>query len=189
MPEHILLMQEPYRTHVVGADFSTSLGSYGLRGEFAWLVPDKNNNGFYSIPHRQLEYTFGVDKDWDKFSLMLQYIGKYIPELDNTVSNNPMDMRLSSMNRILFGQHEHWNHSISVRPTLSLLHETLKLELLGLFQFSTKEYFLQPKIRYDIADAVTFTVGGQLFYGPDDRLFGILQKTKNALFAELKVSF
>lgn len=189
MPENILLMQEPYRTHIVGADFSTSLGSYGLRGEFAWSIPDDSNNEIYSIPRRQLEYTLGIDRDWDNFSLIVQYIGKYIPDLDNTVSGNPMNMKLSYMNRILFAQHERWNHSVSVRPALSLLHETLRLELLGLCQFSTKEYFVQPKIRYDIADAVTFTIGGQLFYGPDDRLFGILGKTKNALFAELKVSF
>lgn len=179
----LLLSQEPYRTNVIGADFSTSLGSYGLRGEFAWLIPSKDKT--YSVPVQQVEYTLGIDRDWNNFNFILQYVGKYIPSLNSSGPTSSSAL----MNQIIFTQHERWNHSVSVRPSLNLLHETLKLELLALCQFSTEEYFLQPKLRYDIADAVTLTVGGQLFYGPENRLFGILQKTKNALFAELKVSF
>lgn len=185
----VQLQQEPYRVHVIGADFSTSLGNYGLRGEFAFSLPNKRNDSIYSIPYKQMEYTLGIDRSWDNFSLIVQYIGKYIPDLHKSFIDNPLVEKLALMNQIIFTQHEQWNHSVSVRPALSLLHERLNLELLGLCQFSTKEYFFQPKIRYDIADAVTLTVGGQLFYGPDDRLFGILEKTKSALFTELKVSF
>ena len=166
-----------------------SLGNYGLRGEFACSLPDKGNNPIYSVPNKQMEYTIGIDRSLDNFSLIVQYIGKYIPDLETAIKGNPIVQKLNSLNRIVFTQHERWNHSVSVRPALSLLHETLNLELLGLCQFSTKEYFFQPKIRYAIADAVTLTVGGQLFYGPDDRLFGILEKTKNSVFTELKVSF
>ena len=184
-PSEILLSQEPYRVHVVGTDFSTSLGNYGLRGEFACSLPEKSNNSIY----KQVEYTIGIDRSWDAFNLIVQYIGKYIPDLTTDIKGNPMERKLNSLNRIVFTQHERWNHSVSVRPALSLLHETLNVELLGLCQFSTKEYFFQPKVRYAIADAVTLTVGGQLFYGPDDRLFGILEKTKNSVFTELKVSF
>lgn len=185
----ILLSQEPYRIHIIGADFSTSLGKYGLRGEFACSLPEKSNNSIYSVPNKQMEYTIGIDRSWDNFSLIMQYIGKYIPDLTTDIKGNPAERKLNSLNRIVFTQHECWNHSVSVRPALSLLHETLNVELLGLCQFSTKEYFFQPKVRYAIADAVTLAMGGQLFYGPDDRLFGILEKTKNAVFTELKVSF
>lgn len=188
-PSEILLSQKPYWVHVVGMDFSTSLGNYGLRGEFACSLPEKSNNSIYSVPNKQMEYTIGIDRSWDTFSLIVQYIGKYIPNLTTDIKGNPMERKLNSLNRIVFTQHERWNHSVSVRPALSLLHETLNVELLGLCQFSTKEYFFQPKVRYAIADAVTLVVGGQLFYGPDDRLFGILEKTKNSVFTELKVSF
>lgn len=185
----IQLSQEPYRVHVVGMDFSSSLGNYGFRGEFACSLPEKSNNSIYSVPYKQMEYTIGIDRNWDNFSLIVQYIGKYIPDLATDLKGNPIEQKLNSLNRIVFTQHERWNHSVSVRPALSLFHETLNVELLGLCQFSTKEYFFQPKVRYAIADAVTLTVGGQLFYGPDDRLFGILEKTKNSVFTELKVSF
>ena len=188
-PSEIQLSQEPYRVHIVGMDFSSSLGNYGLRGEFACSLPEKSNNSIYSVPNKQMEYTIGIDRSWDNFSLIVQYIGKYILDLETDIKGNPIVQKLNSLNRIVFTQHERWNHSVSVRPALSLLHETLNVELLGLCQFSTKEYFFQPKIRYAIADAVTLTVGGQLFYGPDDRLFGILEKTKNSVFTELKVSF
>ena len=64
-PSEILLSQEPYRVHVVGMDFSTSLGNYGLRGEFACSLPDKGNNPIYSVPNKQMEYTIGIDRSLD----------------------------------------------------------------------------------------------------------------------------
>lgn len=188
-PAEIMLSQEPYRVHVIGADFSTSLGNYGLRGELAYSLPDKSDQSIYSVPDKQMEYTIGLDRSWANFSLIVQYIGKYIPDLTTDIKGHPMEQKLHLLNRIVFTQHERWNHSVSIRPSLSLLHETLHLECLGLCKFSTKEYFLQPKLHYAIVDAVTLMVGGQLFYGPDDRLFGVLEKTKNAVFTELKVSF
>lgn len=190
MQNAILLEQKPYRVQVIGADFSTSLSSYGLRGELAWTMPETVADNIFYIPKSQLEYTIGIDKDWSNFSLIVQYIGKYIPDL-KTLDAPKMTMgsKIASMNQIIFAQHEKWNHSISIRPALNLLHETFKLEFLGLCEFSTDEYFFQPKASYNIVDAVTASVGAQLFYGPDDRLFGILEKNKNALFAELKISF
>lgn len=190
----IWLRQEPYRLHVIGADFSTSLGDYGLRGEFACSLPCRGSNALYSVPHKQVEYTVGIDRSWGDFGLIVQYVGKHIPSADDAAegpptAGPPVEQMLGRLNRIVFSQHKRWNHSVSIRPSVSLLHETLDVELLGLCQFSTREYFFQPKVSYDVADAVTLAVGGQLFYGPDDRLFGILEKTKNAAFAELKVSF
>jgi hypothetical protein len=42
---------------------------------------------------------------------------------------------------------------------------------------------------YDIADALTFTLGAELYSGPDDTLFGLIDSTLNSVFAELKASF
>jgi hypothetical protein len=61
--------------------------------------------------------------------------------------------------------------------------------MLGLVNFSTEEVFLLPKATYTIADGFELCIGAQLFFGPDDTLYGLMQDKRNAGFAELKLSF
>jgi hypothetical protein len=46
-----------------------------------------------------------------------------------------------------------------------------------------------PKATYTISDALEFCVGAQLFFGPGDTLYGFIEDSRNAGFAELKISF
>ena len=180
----------PYKTQVFGADFSTTTGALGIRGEFAYSLPDKKTNPLFTVPRKQLEYTLGLDREWGNFSLILQYVGKYVFDLEDQESlQNSLARRIHQWNRMLFSQQEKWNHSVSARPELELLHQTLICEMLGLANFSTKEVFLLPKATYSISDALEFCIGAQLFFGPDDTLYGIMENTRNAGFAELKLSF
>ncbi|MGD8780893.1 MAG: hypothetical protein PVH88_18245 [Ignavibacteria bacterium] len=180
----------PYRTQVFGADFSTVLGSYGLRGEFAYSVPNDEPDSSFSVPCKQLEYTLGVDSEWNNFSLIVQYIGKHIFDFNSqNLSQNTLIKEVTKWNKMLFSQQEEWNHSVSVRPSLNLFYETLILEMLGLANFSTEEIYLQPKATYKLADAYELIVGAVLYYGPDDTLHGYLEKSRNSGFAELKISF
>ncbi|MDY0095941.1 MAG: hypothetical protein RBT80_24865 [Candidatus Vecturithrix sp.] len=181
---------QAYRTQVWGADFSTTIDRYGLRGEFAYSRPDKENDRLYSVPCQQLEYTFGLDLEWKDLSLIVQYIGKYIIDFDSgSNATDALTTEISQWNQMILAQQERWNHSASVRPSISFLHETLKAELLGLVNFNTEEVFLQPKVTYDITDAFALSVGAQVFYGPDDTLYGYMEKNKNACFVELKNFF
>jgi hypothetical protein len=69
------------------------------------------------------------------------------------------------------------------------MYETLNLELSGLYNFTTGEFFIKPKVTYDIADALTFTLGGELYTGPDETLYGTIDESLSAIFIELKTSF
>ncbi len=184
------ILTQPYRVQVFGADFSTSAGNYGLRGEFAYTLPDEDTDSLFSVPCQQLEYTLGIDHEWGNFSLIVQYVGKYIFDFSKEHDlQNALAQEVNRWNRMLFAQQEAWNHSVSLRPSVNLLHETLKCEMLGLANFSTKEWFLMPKATYTISDALTFCIGAQLFSGPDDTLYGFIEDSRNAGFAELKISF
>ena len=181
---------QAYRTQVWGADFSTTIGRYGLRGEFAYSRPDEEPDALYSVPRRQFEYTVGLDWEWKDLSLIVQYIGKHIIDFDpEDTLQDALTEEIILWNQMIFSQQEEWNHSVSVRPSIAFWHETLKAELLGLVNFSTEEVFLQPKATYEIADAFDISVGARLFYGPDDTLYGHMEKQSNACFFELKKSF
>ncbi len=181
---------QPWGVQVFGADFSTTADSYGLRGEFAFSLPDNDPDSLFSSPYQQLEYTLGIDREWGNFSLIVQYVGKYVFDFDKEITvQTPLAQKAVRYNRMLFSQLEEWNHSVSIRPSVNLLHETLKCEMLGLVNFSTEEWFFMPKATYTISDALELCAGAQLFGGDDDTLYGFVKDSKNAGFVEVKLSF
>jgi len=65
----------------------------------------------------------------------------------------------------------------------------LNLEVVGLANVTTEEFLIRPRMVYDIADAFTFTLGGELYSGPEDTLFDFIDDHLSSLFVELKISF
>jgi hypothetical protein len=188
------VFQAAYRGQMIGADFSTAMGSFGLRGEFAFKVPDETEETWQSIPNRQIELILGVDREMGNLSLIVQYMGKHVFDFQALPAVDPgspsfLQNQIALWNRMISGQQEEWVHAVSFRPALSLCHETLAIELLGQVNFSTEEVFLKPKVSYDLMDDLTVTAGAMLYYGPDETLFGFLEDRVNALFMEAKASF
>lgn len=181
---------QAYQVQVFGADFSTMVGSYCLRGEFAFTLPDDETDSLFSTPCKQLEYTFGIDHEWDNFSLIAQYVGKYVFYFDENIAlTNSLAYMVNIWNRILFSQTSGWNNSVSLRPSLNLLNQTLKCELLGLYYFDTEEWLCLPKVTYNISDALSCCVGAQLYGGSENTLYEFMGEVRNCGFLEVKLDF
>jgi hypothetical protein len=183
-----------YRIQMIGADFSTTVGAYGLRGEFAYREPDEEDNTRQYIPNKQVEYILGLDREFGNFSLIIQYIGKHVLDYEDLTKAHQTSpefakYKIALWNRLLSGQLKEWIHAISFRLAWNLCHETLSLELLGQINLSTEETFLKPKLSYDLTDDLTLSAGAQIYHGPDNTLFGLLDKNNSAGFIELKASF
>lgn len=179
-----------HRTNIVGFDFSTAIANYGLRGEFAYSHPNKNNSSYHSTPHPQLEYTIGLDREWGNFSLIAQYIGKHVFEFEAYQdTSQSFGSQLIIWNDMIYGQQNEFSHSISLRPSLSLVHQTFSCEVLSLYNFTTEELFLKPKLSYKLSDNLSVTAGAQYYYGIENTLFEILGKGLNACFIECKITF
>lgn len=184
-----------YRMHVFGADFSTTVaGSFGLRGEVAYRKPHGDYNANIHIPNPDLQFVVGFDKEFSgNFSVILQYIGRYVCDFTDLVKPPyPFDIakyELEYKNRMIASQQYELSHSVSFRAEKRLLHETLKIEVLGLVNMTSEEFLLRPKLTYDIADGITFAFGGELYSGPDSTLFGTVDSHLSAFFTELKISF
>ncbi len=189
------IVARAYRMHVVGADFSTTvMGNIGLRGEFAHRRPFDDWEENIHIPNPDLQCVIGFDTEYGgAFGIIVQYIGRYVFEY--TELTKPIDpskfieYQIALRNRMISFQLNELSHSISFRPELKLLYETLSLEMLGMYDITTEELFLRPKMSYDIADALTVTVGGDIYSGPDETLFGSLDEYLNSFFVELRSSF
>jgi hypothetical protein len=191
--EALLLIPTSYRIHLVGADFSTTVGAFGLRGEAAYRTPHDQYEDQPHIPYPDLQLVLGGDKEFGNLSLMLQYIGRFVFDFEELVPpqlpEEQIMYEVELRNRMLQSQQHERIHAVSFRPALTLLHETASFELLGLYNVTTEELYLRPKASYDIADALSLTVGGDLYHGPDDTLFGTIDETVSSLFVELRTSF
>jgi len=189
----IMVRTKPYRATVIGADFSTTIGSIGLRGEFAWRDPEGNYEAEAHIPNPDLQYILGIDKQYGDFSIILQYIGRSVIDFTTlTLSPLPDDDMIDLLfekNRMIASQMDECSHTISVRPALTLMHEILTLEVMSMFNLTTKERMIRPKISYAMADALTLTAGGEFYTGPENTLYGTIDEALSAIFIELKTSF
>lgn len=191
----VILVPKTYRLHVLGADFATVvLNNTGLRGEFTYRQPHDDWEEHVHVPNPDLQYTIGLDREiFTDFTIILQYIGRYVFDYSELIEPaNPADLPaydVALKNRMISFQLDEISHAISFRPAWSLRYETLTVEALGLYNVTTEEIFIRPKISYDIADALTLTLGGDIYSGPDDTLFGAVDSALSALFLELKASF
>jgi hypothetical protein len=200
-----------FRQQTWGFDFATIAGRLGLRGELALRITEDDYKEKTHIPHPDLQYVIGVDRTIGKFSCILQYMGRYtfdfepLPEMDGIPADNgSMDQlppipparleeyfqyQFEKFNRAIFYQQVEWNHTVSVRPALSLLYETLQLEIFGLYYINTREYSILPRITYSMADGLKIVAGVQYYKGPEDTNFDLIGPILNGGFLQLKYMF
>jgi hypothetical protein len=149
----------------------------------------------------------GVDRGFGSVNLIAQYIGRYTFdwELAETNGFGPdslasfevvtaaarqgVEANLRMRNQIVFQQRAEIQHLASARIEWLTFHETLSLSTIGLMNFTTSEWLLFPKMEYRVTDDMTATLGGEVYYGDDDTLFGLIDAPLSAGYAELKVAF
>ncbi len=192
--EPFTIFPKAYRMFVIGADFQTTAGEFGIRGEAGFRKPFGDYKAEFYIPNPDISYVFGIDKEFSgNWSLLVQYIGRYVFEFEELYFIAVPDILpikiLQDKNRMIAGQQNDVSHAFSCRAGWQLLHEIMELEVVGFYNLTTEEYFLKPKMNYDIADALTFTLGAIVYGGPDNTLFGTIDEHLSAVFTELRLSF
>ncbi len=200
----------PFRQQTGGLDFSFGLGSFGIRGEAAYREPDGGYKGEIFVPNRDLRYVLGIDRSFGIFSMMVMYSGQYVfdfeemqmlenfPEIEPEMLQQPvvwgmlgplMDQQLAGFNRIVFDQTKEIMHSLTARPAVSLFHNVLELEIFGLYNFSTEEWTLLPKMSWKVSDNLKLGIGGQYFDGPPNTRYDLIAPVFNGGFMELRYTF
>lgn len=191
----IMVFLKPYRMHIFGADFSTTIaGSLGLRGEIAYRKPHDDYKTILHIPNPDIYYVVGLDKELiENLSLIFQYSGRYILDYNPLVQPadplQDLQYQLDFKNRLINYQQYEFSHSFFSKLGWKLLHETLKLELTGMVNITSAEVYIRPKLVYDLSDAFIFTLGGEIYLGPEDSLFGAIDSYLGAVYMEFKMSF
>jgi len=199
------LTPKAYRMHVIGGDFSTTAGAYGLRGEVAAKIPTGDYENTAYIPHPFGQLVLGVDRSFGDFSVLVQYAGLYVykyKDLNNPVLADASDPyarmayqvaltneSMAKLNRQFTGTTDEFSHSITANVQWNTMHETLHLKLSGFYNITTEEYAVVPNAGYDIADAISLNIGGRYLDGKDGSLDKLVKHMMSDIYTELKISF
>jgi hypothetical protein len=186
------LAGKPFHEQVAGLGFETALRSFGLRGEVAWRNTTSYGSSYY-IAYPGMRYVAGIDRTFGNLTLILQYVGQYVfhyeaPVLPGDPQATP-DEQMGYFNRMMFRQLNRTSHMLSLRPSYSLLHDDLQLEMYTEYNFTTKEYFLYPKVQWRASDMIRVTAGGNIFHGKTNSLYDLVRPLMNGVFLEMRVTF
>jgi hypothetical protein len=194
IPDSIYIIPRAWRTQIIGLDFSTTVGSlFGLRGEAALKLPSKDHEKNVYVPNPDLYYVLGVDKEYGDFNMIIQYVGRQVfdfTEIPATINMIEQEIQKLEVNNRMFAfQRDETSSAVFLRLGWKLLHETLKVDFPAMYNFTTEELMLGPRLAYDLTDALTATAGGEIYSGPAGTLFDIIEERLGAGFVELKASF
>ncbi len=175
--------------------------------------PAFNPNPVY-LARPDLQYVVGADHNFGSFNVIAQYLGRYVfdwqkepgtmrdpTELEGILRDpsrqvdfmefvvDEVSNELRQINQILYNQTAKVQHVATLRLEWLGLHETLSISSLAMVNFTTHEWLVTPRIGWKMTDTMTAYVGAQVFAGPDDTLFGLIDQTLSAGYAELRASF
>jgi hypothetical protein len=214
-PELLQLLEHPYRIRMAGLDFSLPLGSWIIRTEGAWQESTGDRTSNEHIPFPELAYAAEIERSLGNFDLVAGYYGKYIMDYEDPVfppSLSPdaeslhglingqgtftpalfddlVRNQIASFNRLYNYQLEPQYHSAFVVISGQFFYDILECAVPLIYNFTTEEWMVQPRISYRPADGVEVSVGFSGLYGPGDSLYDLVGPVLNAGYVTFKISF
>jgi hypothetical protein len=180
-PENLIptieLSPRHHRLHVFGFTYNKAAGPFILRGE----------GGYYL--NKYLETTDPQDGDGVK---KRDYI-YYMLGSDYHVIHN-VDLSFQFIQKVITHYDNHFveeniQNSLSLFIRTDFLHETLKPALLLIYETQEGDFWISPKVSYDINDRIQVTLGGEFFEGGDRQSFFGQFNSNDQIYCEIKYSF
>ncbi len=155
--EDLRLQADYKRMHVIGADFETTVGNFGVRGENGiFFGPAYLSEDLSLIRRPTISSGIGIDHTTaDNLYLNLQFIESVV--LDNDE---------------LFFQSEKYDHQLVTVISKEFMRGKLTPSFYGGYNFSTRGGFYNPEITYKINGRANVSLGAYIFNGPETGLFG-----------------
>ncbi len=193
-----------YRKNSLGLDFALPVGTWIVKGEGAYNIPEDNEGKMY-IPNKDISYVIGIEHDIKGFTTIVQYIGKYTLDLKKLEKPQLIDLlnplkvmeyatetiiyESALYNRKIFHQQKKLNHAVSLIITKSFAYEIINIELSGFYDLTSNEYLVRPSLKWNISNSLSLTAGYSYMNGPVNSLFKYASPILSGGFVELKASF
>jgi hypothetical protein len=178
-----------FQTHeMFGADVSTVIGDYGLRGEVAYLKTKDSSGTDPLTKNSQIFGVFGVDRTFMEYlNVNVQYVyRKTIDFVDPGSISNANERLLAETVSSISNQLSSELHGGSLRISYKMFQETLEAEVAAVGW--TNNGLLRPKVTYAFNDQFKGILGAE-FYGGDPKSFFGRLKDISSGFAEIRYYF
>jgi len=207
------LSLKPYKERLLGFDFETSAGKFGIRGEAAWSKPYMSNDTIEYIPYPEIRWVTGIDWSSGLWRITGEYSGKSVlnfkPSDTNPVIGTEPDYaslaqlllipgfditeyvchQVGAYNRLYNYQLERFYHSAGLRIEADLAYGKLTPSLFSMYNFTSRDLLVIPELKYRPADGLTITAGVEFYSGRKGSLFDLVDDFMDCLYVGLKVDF
>jgi len=203
----------PYKTKIIGMDFETTAGSFGIRGEAALSDPHLSFKSHEYVPLPELKWVLGTDWSSGVWRIIGEYSGKRVNKFtasaaDPLIGSEPDYALLAQMladpgfdlsgyvraqvgafNRLYTYQLKRYYHTGAVRIETELAYGKLLPSIFSIYNFTSGDFLLIPEIKYKPSDGFTITAGGEYYNGKKNSLFAITDDFMNSFYISLRVDF
>ncbi len=165
---------------VYGASLSGRAGEGVLSLEAAYYDSRQDRSGSdFTVPNSQTRLLVGYQiQPAEDLSLGFQYYAEYMHDYSAYRVALPAG----------FPAEKQLNHTITLRATQLLQHQTLRLSLYASYNTSNGDRFVNPELRYSFTDRVSGAVGANFFGGKPGGQFGQLSRNDN-LYLQMRYEF
>lgn len=169
--DSLSIESEYYRYSFIGADFSSSLSDFVLRGETAYFLNNRFTSTKGIIERNSLKALLGVD---------------WYPGNEWTVSAQIADDFILDYNKAINADEHQWISTISISK--SLFRNTLKLSTFAYVGLNEKEIFNRSSLDYALTDELHILAGVDIIGGRSSGMFG-QYKDNSEIWIKAKYSF
>ena len=186
----INILLEHHRLKVLGADFATTFGPYGLRGEVAYTMTENSNGSDPAIKKPFVFGVIGLERSFlDYLNVNIQYFHRKVFNYqDPTILIDPAARAIAIQQGIQNNQLDRTSNGIAARISYKWLNETLEAEMTTGYSLNRHDYFISPKVNYSINDYWHAYIGADLFRGTNTGNFGRLRDNSTA-YVEIRRTF
>ncbi|MFQ5641488.1 MAG: hypothetical protein ACE5IR_26220, partial [bacterium] len=168
----VTVTQQYHRRRAIGADFATTFGKLGLRGEAAYFLTEDWDGANPAIDDPYLHAVIGVDYTFNNL-----FPGKDLFVL----AQWSQEFQLPDRNTVydIFDLNHVFRQSLLAKADLGL-GDFSKLTVEGAYNFKGDDWWLRPGLEWSLTDGVKLLACVDLLGGPEDSFFGAYRDNRRA---------
>ncbi|HVJ91138.1 MAG TPA: hypothetical protein VM580_15150 [Labilithrix sp.] len=192
----IAIRQVHRRNFVGGLQASASAGNWIFRIEGAYLHNYEVSDDHPATQPSNAQAVLGIERPLgERFRLQIQGVGKYSPLYtapDRVAAIDPalvpVQRAIAQVNAVLFNHTDQIRAGGTARLAFTTENEFFEAEVFGLFYATGLDGLVRPMVTLRASDALRFSLGAEILFGPSDAALGALRRYSGGFF-EARYSF